>query len=83
MGRASSSIEMKKTLIVAAALAAALPAAKAGSAAVAALAFSSPTQDVSSQLDASQAKCREMEVQIDEGYGVSGRETRIVCRETP
>lgn len=30
-----------------------------------------------------QAVCKEVEVQVDEGYGVSQRERRIVCDDTP
>lgn len=30
-----------------------------------------------------QAMCRQVEVQLDEGYGVSSRETRLVCEENP
>jgi hypothetical protein len=30
-----------------------------------------------------QAICRQIEVEIDEGYGVSGRETRVVCQDGP
>lgn len=30
-----------------------------------------------------QALCRQVEVQLDEGYGVSRRETRVVCDDNP
>ncbi len=35
-----------------------------------------------STADASmQALCKDVDVQLDEGYGVSGYETRLVCRQ--
>lgn len=36
------------------------------------------------QTDSSpQAICKQVEVQLDEGYGVSSQETRVICQESP
>ncbi|PWB83056.1 MAG: hypothetical protein C3F11_08610 [Methylocystaceae bacterium] len=37
------------------------------------------TQERSEDLPSPQALCKQVEVKLDEGYGVSGRETRVVC----
>lgn len=30
-----------------------------------------------------QALCRQVQVQLDEGYGVSSQETRVICQDNP
>lgn len=85
---------MKKPILLLLALSAGLSLACAassaldgsilGSAAAAPPAQERPAGQNSASDGASpQALCRQVEVPLDEGYGVSSREKRIVCQESP
>jgi hypothetical protein len=82
---------MKKPLLILLALGAGAPlsCAQAGPFDFPLLDWLSPTPEQpvgkkgARRADSPQAVCKEVEVQVDEGYGVSQRERRIVCDDTP
>lgn len=81
---------MKKSILFVLALSAGLSLASAATSAldgsIFGLADSTPARERPAQEkaeDGPQALCKQVEVQLDEGYGVSGQETRIVCQQNP
>ncbi|HEY8261242.1 MAG TPA: hypothetical protein VIG55_08525 [Methylosinus sp.] len=75
---------MKKPLLILLALGAGLSPAGAGPFELPFLDFLSPTPDqpgaeAQRRADSPQAVCKEVDVAVDEGYGVSRRERRVVC----
>lgn len=81
---------MKKPILFILALASGLSLASAATSALDGSIFgfvdSTPSRERPAQGkadDSPQALCKEVEVQLDEGYGVSGQETRVICQQNP
>jgi hypothetical protein len=77
---------MKKPLLILLALGAGLPSASAGPFELPFLDWLSPSPDqpatgAERRADSPQAVCKEVDVPVDEGYGVSRRERRVVCAQ--